>query len=293
MNFMQSDHSNPNQQALPRVMVSPGVEIAYQIDDYCDGWTQADTVVMLHGIAETGDAFRAWVPHFARQFRVIRIDLRGYGQSSGVAEDERLSIAQLADDVLGLIEELQPRLQLGRVHLIGAKLGAQIGLELAQRRPPWLASLTLAGVLIAPGKALGQWVEQWIQMVDQGGVRAWAKATMAGRMGASLSTEAFDWWIDYMGTAPASTVKACFRMLPQLAEPTWLEQIACPTMVIVAVEPSPAGDFRQQQSVTEVRRWLGRIPNSAVTELTADSYHVAASHPDQCAAIACAFIESQ
>jgi len=285
----QTQRSSSHQQLLPRLCVAPGIEIAYRIDDFCDGWSQADTVMMLHGIGETGDAFKAWVPHFARHYRVIRPDLRGFGQSTPVGEHDPLSIAELADDIAAMIDALQ----FHRVHLVGAKLGAQIGLELAQRRPAWLTSMTLAGVLISPGKAIGQWVEQWISLVDQGGVANWARATMRGRMGNSLSAEAMEWWINHMGSAPASAVKACFRMLPRLTEPANLEEIMCPTLVIVAVEPGRAGQFNQQQPVAEVGRWLSRIPNSKMIELAADSYHVAASHPDQCADIAYAFIASQ
>jgi pimeloyl-ACP methyl ester carboxylesterase len=276
------------QQSLPRVSVAPGIEIAYRVDDYCDPWSRPDAVILLHGIAETGDAFKAWAPHFARKYRVIRPDLRGFGESTLVDEHAQLSLAELSDDIAALIDALQ----LGRVHLIGAKLGAQIGLELAQRRPAWLASMTLAGVLISPGKAIGQWVDQWIHLVDEGGVVNWARATMPGRMGGSLPPEAMEWWIRYMGSAPASTVKACFRMLPRLAEPARLENISCPTMVIVAVEPGRAGQFNQQQPVAEVQRWVSRIPNSKIVELAADSYHVAASHPDECAEIASQFLAS-
>lgn len=244
---------------------------------------------MLHGIAEAGDAFKPWVPHFARRYRVIRPDLRGFGQSSPVTEHEQLSIAGLADDIAMLIEALR----LDRVHLIGTKLGAQIGLELAQRRPAWLKSMTLAGVLISPGKAIGQWVEEWISLVNKGGVENWARATMPGRMGSSLSPEAMEWWIKYMGSAPASGVKASFRMLPRLAEPAHLESIVCPTIVMVAAGSGQDSQFNQRQSVADVERWVTRIPNSKIVEIGADSYHVAASHPDQCAEAAYAFIATQ
>jgi 3-oxoadipate enol-lactonase len=277
------------QQLLPRLRVASAIEIAYRIDEFCDGWSQPETVVMLHGIAETGDAFRGWVPHFARHYRVIRPDLRGFGQSSAVDEYEQLSIAALADDIAGMVNVLQ----LDRVHLVGTKLGAQIGLDLAQRRPAWLSSMTLAGVLISPGQAIGKWVEQWINLVDQGGVENWARTTMPGRMGSSLSPEAMEWWIKYMGSAPASGVKACFRMLPRLTEPAHLEDIVCPTMVMVAAEAGQASQFNQRQPVAEVERWLRRIPNSKLVEIEADSYHVAASHPDQCAEVSYAFVAGQ
>jgi pimeloyl-ACP methyl ester carboxylesterase len=270
-----------------RVTVAPGVELAYVVDDCTDGWTSPPVVMLLHGIAESAEAFTGWVPHLARRCRVIRVDLRGYGLSSPVAENDTLSIGQLADD----IDALAAHLGAPRIHVVGAKLGAQVALELAQRQVQWMASMTLAGVLISPGGALGKWVENWLELVDSSGVQGWARATMPGRMGSALTPEATEWWTRYMGQAPAATVKACFRMLPRMAEPTRLEAIRCPTQVVVAVQPERPGAYDQRQPVAEVSRWQSRIPGSALVELQADSYHIAATHPDACAAIALRFIE--
>jgi pimeloyl-ACP methyl ester carboxylesterase len=268
------------------VTVAPGVDIAYVVDDYTDGWTSPPVVMLLHGIAESAEAFNAWVPHLARRCRVIRVDLRGHGLSSRVGEHDPLSIAQLADDIDALARRLgQP------IHVMGAKLGAQAALELAQRGAPWMASLTLAGVLISPGGALGKWVDDWLALVDRSGLEGWARATMPGRMGSALSPEAMAWWTRYMAQAPVETVKACFRMLPRLAEPTRLEAIRCPTQVVVAVQPERPGAYDQRQPVAEVRRWQSRIPGSELVQLQADSYHIAATHPDACAAITLRFIE--
>ncbi len=270
-----------------RVVVAPGVEIAYLEDDCTDGWTTAPTVMLLHGIGETAEAFNGWVPHLSRTCRVIRPDLRGYGRSTPLATDEVLTIPRLAQDIEALIQSLG----VDQVHVVGTKLGAQIILYLAQQQPDWLASMTLAGVLISPGGALGKWVQQWIDWVDQEGVIGWARHTMPGRMGSALSPEAMEWWTQYMGAAPAQTVKACFRMLPGLAEPDRLGSILCPTQVIVAVQPETPDAMSQRQSVASVQKWQQRIPGSVLTELQADSYHIAATHPDACAEMALRFIE--
>ena len=270
-----------------RIRVSPTVEIACLIDDFTDGWNDAPVVMLLHGIAESAEAFNGWVPHLARQFRVIRPDLRGYGKSTFVGQHEELTLADMARDIDSLVRELG----LARVHVVGAKLGAQIALYLAQDRPDWMASMTLAGVLISPSGAVGKWMDEWIRLVDEQGVEAWARHTQPGRMGKALTPAAMEWWTHYMGQAPASTVKACFRMLPGLSEPARLEKIACPTQVIVAVLPDDKPDATsQRQPVADVARWQSRIPGSRLVELEADSYHIAATHPDACAQMTRQFI---
>ena len=73
--------------------ISPDIQIHYRIDDFTDGWVDAPTVLMLHGIGESTDAFTGWVPHLARLCKVIRVDLRGFGKSSPIT-----LLARLNDD---------------------------------------------------------------------------------------------------------------------------------------------------------------------------------------------------
>src|SRR6478609_3170753 len=62
--------------------VSPDLDMHYRIDDFTDPWLQPQTILMLHGNAESGLAWYAWVPKLARQYRVVRPDMRGFGEST-------------------------------------------------------------------------------------------------------------------------------------------------------------------------------------------------------------------
>ena len=44
---------------MPTMNLSPGLDLFYQIDDFTDPWQAAETVVLLHGNAESGEAWRA------------------------------------------------------------------------------------------------------------------------------------------------------------------------------------------------------------------------------------------
>lgn len=284
-----ADFTLPSRTRAKSVQVGPDIQIAYLEDDFVDGWRPRHTVLMLHGIAESAEAFNAWVPCLSRHCRVIRPDLRGYGQSSPIAPGETLSIRNYADEINTFVAAIG----LSSVHLVGAKLGAQIGLELAQRQVPWLGSMTLAGVLISPGRALGHWLQEWNRLVDEHGVEGWAASTMPGRMGRAMDDAGLAWWTRYMGMAPPATVKACFAMLPGLQRPPALERIKCPTQVIVAAQPDSEAAFNQRPALEAVRQWQSHIPNSALYELKADSYHIAATHPDECAAMTLQYILEQ
>jgi pimeloyl-ACP methyl ester carboxylesterase len=275
---------------MPAIDVAPGIHLHYEEDDYTDAWSKApDCVLMLHGIGETGIAFRAWAPHFARKYRVIRPDLRGFGRSSALGSGELKGVTLWADDVESVVRQLG----CARVHVIGAKLGALIAMELAQRQAPWMASMTLAGLLLSPKKAIGPWVGEWMRHIDEQGMESWARLTMPGRLGTAVSAEANEWWVRQMAAAPPASVKACLRMVAHVDEPEALEKVSVPTLVIVSSGRGAAGEFEQRQSVEAVDRFRRRIPDSKLMQVEATSYHVAGTHPDECAIGARRFIDER
>lgn len=272
---------------MPTAEISPRVKLHYEIDDYTNPWTQPDCVLMLHGIAETASAWRVWVPAFTRKFRVIRPDLRGFGQSSGLEGLVPKDVGIWADDIDALMQQLGCT----RVHVIGAKLGALVGMELARRNLPWMRTMTIAGLLISPKKAIGPWVPEWLEHIDQHGMESWSRLTMPGRMGGAISDAANEWWVREMAAAPAESVKACLTMVAAVGEAQDLEKVKVPTLVLVSSgRKSGGGDFEQRQSVDAVDRFRSRIPTSELATIEATSYHVAATHPDACAARVLQFI---
>ena len=65
---------------MPSLRVAPDLDMFYLIDDYTDPWKKSESVLMLHGLAKSSAAWFAWVPYLARHFRVVRPDMRGFGQ---------------------------------------------------------------------------------------------------------------------------------------------------------------------------------------------------------------------
>ncbi len=266
--------------SLSKVKLRDGGTLSYSVDNFTDAWSSTDAVIMLHGIAEKSSVWRSWSPYFARSHRVFRPDLRGFGKSSPIPEDRDFLISDWADD----IEQLVEKEGLKRVHIVSAKLGALIAFELAQRQRPWTASITLVGMLASPKLSLEKWVDDWIKTVDQFGVEQWARETMPGRMANNLSPEATEWWTKLMGSAPAASVNHCFRLLPALEGPANPEGIKCPALFLVAGgETFSAENYNQRPDVSDVEALQMRVANSRLEFIKASSYHIAATHPDECA----------
>jgi 3-oxoadipate enol-lactonase len=100
------------------------------------------------------------VPELSTRFRVVLLDNRDAGRSSRA--DHPYSIADMADDVAGLLDALE----IDRTHLLGLSMGAMIGMEFALRHVDRLDRLVLAGPAAAPARSA----------VDPIAVWSWVKA---------------------------------------------------------------------------------------------------------------------
>jgi 3-oxoadipate enol-lactonase len=102
---------------------------------YDDEGTGAAVVLLHAGIADR----RMWAPVatvLAGRYRVVRPDLRGYGESSPPVS----SFAHY-DDVVGLLD----RLGIGRAALVGCSFGGTVALDAALAHPDRVGALALVG----------------------------------------------------------------------------------------------------------------------------------------------------
>jgi pimeloyl-ACP methyl ester carboxylesterase len=93
-------------------------------------------VVLIHGGQLDCRMWDDQFAVFARQFRVIRYDVRGFGGS--FRPDALYSDAE---DLAGLLDYLK----VSKAHVVGLSLGGRIAIDFAVSHPARVSSLTLAG----------------------------------------------------------------------------------------------------------------------------------------------------
>jgi 3-oxoadipate enol-lactonase len=262
-----------------RIEIAPGVSLAYTLDDYTDPWVDAETIILIHGIAESGEAWQAWVPHLARRYKVIRLDLRGFGDSTPMPLDYEWSIDALAND----LDAFVTRLDLEPVHLVGAKLGGLISMKFAATRPQKMRTLIVSGATVKLD-FLASSIPEKVRRMKEESIRAWAESTMRDRLGSGLPREAVDWWIDLMGRAPKDSVLGVYRMLPAVDITADLPNITAPTLVMTSTK---SGYYGTSEAFAN---WQKNIPDSELVLIPGDSFHISASYPDACAATAAEFL---
>ncbi|MFM2239977.1 MAG: hypothetical protein RJA69_1351 [Pseudomonadota bacterium] len=267
--------------SVQKCRVSPDCELAVRIDDYLLPWDVKPPVVMLHGLAESGETFRRWAPYFASHHQVIRPDLRGYGDSTPMSADYDYQFAQLGRDIIALMDHLA----IDKACLVGAKIGGTLALHLAARYPDRVLAVAAVGTP-ASLTSFSERAPTWRQQIRSEGVKPWVKETTEGRLGTSLPPAAIQWWVDMMSKTPGSTLEAFLKMVPTVDVMAELPQVQCPTLVLTTTG-SMLG------SVEAVKSWQSTIPNSRLEVIEGDSYHVAATHPDQCARMVRQFLDAQ
>lgn len=258
---------------MPTLETAPGITVHYTVDDFTDPWVSSPTILVLHGLAESGEAFRAFVPYLARRARVVRMDLRGYGGSPALPSDHPWRFDSLVADVVALIGHLGA----DRVHLAGGKIGGTIALATAARHPELVERLAVLGGPASLTNMAAR-TPAWRAQIAGEGVRAWVRASNAGRLGTRMTPAQLRWWEDLMSRTAASTLEGFLQMVPTVDVTAEVERIQAPTLVVTTTG-SGLG------SAEEVRAWQGRIPNSRLVVLENDSYHVAASDPDETATL--------
>ena len=152
---------------MPTVQLDSTLEMYYEDDDYTDPWRTPETVVLHHGNAKSSRLWYAWVPLLARQYRVIRLDARGFGRSSVPPEGYDWSLSNFATDLQALLDHLG----IDKAHLIGETVGGTISLKFAHEHPERLHSLT---VCTSPYKFAGvSTYQEYYKLVQEEGVAGW------------------------------------------------------------------------------------------------------------------------
>jgi pimeloyl-ACP methyl ester carboxylesterase len=103
-----------------------------------EGDPGAPPVVLVHGIGRSSDDWSAQFPRLRNRFRLIALDLPGFGYSQ--RRPEPASLGALARGVLTTLDALDERRP---VHLVGNSLGGAVSMQGLLMAPDRVASLVL------------------------------------------------------------------------------------------------------------------------------------------------------
>jgi pimeloyl-ACP methyl ester carboxylesterase len=229
---------------MPHASASDGVKLYYEEVG------QGAPVVFVH---EFADDVRGWSPQvkfFARRYRTIAFNARGYPPSDVPEDAERYSQARAADDITDVLDHLG----LARAHVVGLSMGGYATLHLGLRNPGRALSLTVAGAGYGSGSAdravFHRDTDHVIAQFEQGGMTTVAEFYTRGPTRVQFIAKDPIGWREFYerfasGSARghANTMRGVQRRRPSIFElEPQLERLDVPTLIMTGDEDEPCLD---------------------------------------------------
>ena len=207
----------------------PGGEVVYETAG------RGEAVVFLHGAFMDRSSWDQQFAAFAGQFRVVRYDIRPFGESS--RPDQPYSVP---DDLLRLLEHLG----IARAHLVGHSFGGAVAVDFALLHPSRVASLILASAspngFMPPDdeRKRTAGIFAAVKDGDDAIIRAWLQHPM---WGASQRRPAVIKAVEASTRRSLGAFRMTFAPYVSLSPPALgrLGEIRVPTLVVVGDQDTP------------------------------------------------------
>jgi len=230
-----------------------GCRLHWQIE----GAAGAPLLVLSNSLGTNLHMWDGQMPALQRQFRILRYDSRGHGESG--LSPAPYGIERLGRDILALLDAQN----VGRAHFCGLSMGGMIGQWLGRAAPDRIDRLVLCNTAARIGPP-----ELWdkrIATVEQGGMAAilpgvierWFTKDFCDRDPAAVERVAA-----MLRQTPAAGYNAACAAIRDMDQRELVKTIKAPTLVI-------AGTFDQATSAAEGKFLAGQIPGARYRELAA------------------------
>ncbi len=257
---------------------SDGLEIAYCIDDFTDPWRDAKTLILLHSAMGNARRFYAWVPLLARHYRVVRMDLRGHGQSGIPPADLPLTMDRLVQDVVDMMD----RLDIESAHFAGNSAGGYLTQHLAMSYPARIDSACLFGSTTGLKNTQAA---SWLPQVAEKGLRTFLAETIADRFDLDNTDPGIvAFFLDQCAGNDTAFIGRFIGLMTTLDWSDRPGEIRCPTLIVMPGAETVGGTENY-----DVMRET--IPDVEFLAYEGMPHNICDAVPDRCAADVLAFLD--
>ena len=261
----------------------------YDLADYTDACRtdERKTFLLYPGYCRNIEFWRAWVPLLGRDYRVLRMDARGYGDTSKPPPGSSLTTDMLANDAIGLMDVLEIK----RVHWVGESTGGAVGLVAALNHPHRIASITLCNTAARMGDetvstyAIGE-ANQGAAIAKYG-VADCCRRTLQYRMDVNRAPAGLaDFVPREMAKTPAHIAVAAFKLFSTVDLTPRLPQVTAPVLLVVGSKCSG----QRKRHMAEMR---DQLPRAKLVELEGYDYGIHFLAPDAVVATVRRFLSDE
>ena len=242
--------------------------------DSAPGKHDLRALVLLHAFPIGANLWEPQMRSVPAGWRLITPDLRGFGGSTELDSLSALSVADFADDIVDLLQELEiPRAVIG-----GCSMGGYAALALYQAYPQVVDALILANTRATADTPEGRANRRnMLAVVDREGPSGVARDMMPKLLGrtthdANPSIEATIRRL-IKQQSPIAIRSAIHRMMHRPDSTALLPDIAVPTLVIT-------GEEDEMIPVEESRRIAAGVPNATLVIIPRAGHLANVEQPD-------------
>lgn len=209
-------------------------------------------ITLIHGGLVASPSWERQVkdlsPNLVDAYRVLTLDLRGYGRSPEAPEDGRYDVESFAAD----IHRLWQRLGIERSAVIGFSMGGFVAQELALEHPEMVSALVLVSTGARLSPALRAAFASRAKEIDEHGLALEMEQHVAKSFSEEFrldQPELIEEYVAHMADSRPRAVAATFRELEGFDRSDDLDRLRCPVMVMCGeLDPGLGPAFSQDLS---------------------------------------------
>ena len=226
---------------MPHASAADGIKLYYEEVG------QGTPIVFVHEFADDIKGWAAQVKFFARRYRTIAFNARGYPPSDVPEDPERYSQARAAEDIKAVLDHLG----LAKAHVVGLSMGGYATLHFGLMDPDRARSLTVGGAgygsVSADRATFHKDTDHVVAQFEQGGMAKVAEFYTRGPTRVQFLAKDPVGWREFYerfaaGSARghANTMRGVQRRRPSIFElEAKLQRLEVPTLIMTGDEDEP------------------------------------------------------
>lgn len=148
---------------------SKGAKIFFKVVDMTAPWvSDPETIIFNHGIGIDHRMWTKWIPTLMGQYRLVTIDMRGFGSSTIPAADAAWTMDLLVGDIFAVARAVG----VDRFHLVGESMGGTICLCSYLQDPQAVRTITVSNGAHIGGTLKN--LNDWRDVISGKGMPGWS-----------------------------------------------------------------------------------------------------------------------
>jgi 3-oxoadipate enol-lactonase len=262
---------------MPLLSVAKEIQVHYEIDDFTNPWDNRPTLFLQHGNGRSGAFWYPWIPLLARDYRIVRVDMRGLGQSSSITNaSQDIQIELCINDLVKVISELN----CGPILFCGESMGGILGIILAATHPNLIKALALVSTPVFINQAMKSKYSlgfgSRLEAMHKMGIKEWVYQTsVLARFPPETNPKLLQWYVDEFSKSTPEVLIHYSDLVNSANATEFLKDIQCPTLAIMPSN-GPITDPKQIEILE------AQIPQLKIATINSDFHMIHITHVEPC-----------